>query len=228
MTGNEQSGTSGKQLRTSLSADAWAPVGDALLHGLVHTANNRIAALGGILQLQELELATQDEGIQSVREEFAKLRTLMERFRDISSKRGAAKVAAVMADALNGAALLMAQHATARQWKLNITEAGSDVEPVLLWPSDPLRFACMLLLAAGGPGQGAEVLVATLQNGPMVEVTVVSPVSAAEVMARPEFIGLQAAAALEGGSLSAVAINENASVAVTLALPGLSLAGRGA
>jgi hypothetical protein len=228
MAGVESSAAGGKQVRSSLSAEAWAPVGDALLHGLVHTANNRIAALGGILQLQELELATPDEGIQSVREEFAKLRTLMERFRDISSRRGEVKVAAVMADALNGAALLMAQHATARQWKLTIAEAGSDVEPVLLWPSDPLRFACLLLLAAGGPGQGAEVLVATLQNGPMVEVTVVSPMPAAEVMARPEFLGLQAAAELEGGSLSAVAINQNASVSVTLALPGISLAGRSA
>lgn len=226
MAGDQSSSTSGKQLRSSLSAECWAPVGDALLHGLVHTANNRIAALGGILQLQELELATPDEGIQSVREEFAKLRTLMERFRDISSKRGDTKVGAVMADALNGAALLMAQHATARQWKLNIAEAGGDVEPVVLWPSDPLRFACLLLLAAGGPDQGSELLVATLQNGPMVEVTVVSPMRAADVMARPEFIGLQAAATLEGGSLSAVAINQNASVSVTLALPGISLAGR--
>jgi hypothetical protein len=228
MTGIPSNSMSGKQVRSSLSAEAWAPVGDALLHGLIHTANNRIAALGGILQLQELELATPEEGIQSVRDEFAKLRQLMERFRDISSKRGEAKVAGVMADALKEAALLMAQHATARQWKLNVTEAGSDVEPVLLWPSDPLRFACMLLLAAGGPGLGAEVLAATLQNGTMVEVTVVSPMPAAEVMARPEFVGLQAAAVLEGGSLSAVAINENASVAVTLALPGLSAAGRGA
>jgi len=219
---------SGILKRTSLSAEAWAPVGDALLHGLVHTANNRIAALGGILQLQELDLATPTEGIQSVRDEFAKLRTLMERFRDVSSKRGDAKVAAVMADALKGAALLMAQHATARQWKLTISEAGTDVEPVLLWPSDPLRFACLLLLAAGGPGQGAALEVTTLQMGPMVEVTVVSPMSAAEVMVRPEFVGLQAAAELEGGSLSAMPINENASVAVTLALPGLSLAGRSA
>jgi hypothetical protein len=97
---------------------------------------------------------------------------------------------------------------------------------VLLWPTDPLRFACLLLLAAGGPEQGAELLVATLQNGPMVEVTVVSPMNAAEVMARPEFLGLQAAAALEGGSLSAVAINQNASVSVTLALPGITVAGR--
>jgi hypothetical protein len=226
MAGDQRSSTGGKQLRSSLSAEAWAPVGDALLHGLVHTANNRIAALGGILQLQELELATPNEGIESVREEFAKLRTLMERFRDISSKRGDTKVAAVMAEALKGAALLMAQHGTARQWKLTITEAASDVEPVLLWPTDPLRFACLLLLAAGGPEQGAELLVATLQNGPMVEVTVVSPMNAAEVMARPEFLGLQAAAALEGGSLSAVAINQNASVSVTLALPGITVAGR--
>lgn len=228
MSGTVSGSASGQHQRTSLSAEVWAPVGDALLHGLVHTANNRIAALGGILQLQELELATPTEGIQSVREEFAKLRTLMERFRDISSKRGEAKVAAVMADALKGAALLLAQHASARQWKLNIGEAGTDVEPVLLWPSDPLRFACVLLLAAGGPGLGAELSVTTLQNGPMVEVTVVSPMPAAEVVMRPEFIGLQAAAALEGGSLTAVALNENASVAVTLALPGLSLAGRGA
>lgn len=228
MSGDVNVSVSGIPKWTSLSAEVWAPVGDALLHGLVHTANNRIAALGGILQLQELELATPTEGIESVREEFAKLRTLMERFRDIGSKRGEAKVAAVMADALNGAALLLAQHASARQWKLNITEVGSDVEPVLLWPSDPLRFACLLVLAAGGPGQGAELVVTTLQMGPMVEVTVVSPMPAAEVMARPEFLGLQAAAALEGGSLTAEAINENASVMVTLALPGLVAAGRGA
>lgn len=226
MSSSVNSGTSGKGLQSSLSAEAWAPVGDALLHGLVHTANNRIAALGGILQLQELDLATPTEGIQAVRDEFAKLRTLMERFRDISSRRGEAKVAAVMADALKGAALLMAQHASGRQWKLQIMEAGTDVEPVLLWPSDPLRFACLLLLAAGGPGHGAELVVTTLQMGGMVEVTVVSPMPAAEVMARPEFVGLQAAAVLEGGSLSAEAINNNASVAVTLALPGLSVASR--
>lgn len=222
------SNASSKPVRSSVSAEVWEPVGDALLHGLVHTANNRIAALGGILQLQELDLATPTEGIQQVRDEFAKLRTLMERFRDISSKRGDAKVATVLSEALKGAALLMAQHATARQWKLTIAEAASDVEPVLLWPTDAMRFACLLLLAAGGPGANAEILVATLQNGAMVEVTVVSPMSAAEVVLRPEFVGLQAAAALEGGSLSAVAINENASVSVTLALPGVSAAGRGA
>lgn len=221
------SSTSERPVRSSLSVEVWAPVGDALLHGLVHTANNRIAALGGILQLQELDLATPTEGIQQVRDEFAKLRTLMERFRDITSKRGDAKVASVMAEGLGAAALLMAQHATARQWKLTITEAASDVEPVLLWPSDLIRFSCVLLLAAGGPGPGAEILVATLQNGAMVEVTVVSPMPATEVMLRPEFVGLQAAAALEGGSLSAVAINANTSVAVTLVLPGVSAAGRG-
>jgi hypothetical protein len=226
MSGTVNGNASDIPRRTSLSAEVWAPVGDALLHGLVHTANNRIAALGGILQLQELDLATPTEGIQSVRDEFVKLRALMERFRDVSSRRGDAKVAAVMADALKGAALLMAQHAAGRQWKLQIMEAGTDVEPVLLWPSDPLRFACLLLLAAGGPGPGAELVVTTLQMGGMVEVTVVSPMSAAEVMARPEFVGLQAAAALEGGSLSAEAINNNASVAVTLALPGLSVASR--
>lgn len=219
------SSTSERPVRSSLSVEVWAPVGDALLHGLVHTANNRIAALGGILQLQELDLATPTEGIQQVRDEFAKLRKLMERFRDITSKRGDAKVASVMAEGLGAAALLMAQHAAARQWKLTITEAASDVEPVLLWPSDLIRFSCVLLLAAGGPG--AEILVATLQNGAMVEVTVVSPMPAAEVMLRPEFVGLQAAAALEGGSLSAVAINANTSVAVTLVLPGVSAAGRG-
>jgi len=226
MGGMVNGSASGIPRRTSLSAEVWEPVGDALLHGLVHTANNRIAALGGILQLQELELATPTEGIDSVREEFAKLRSLMERFRDVGSKRGDEKVPAVMAGALKGAALLMAQHATARQWKVTIAEAGTDVEPVLLWPSDPLRFACLLLLAAGGPGQGAALEVTTLQLGPMVEVTVVSPMSAAEVVVRPEFVGLQVAAELEGGSLSALAINKNASVAVTLALPGISLAGR--
>ncbi len=218
------SSASSGPIRSSVSADVWAPVVDALLHGVVHAANNRTAALGGILQLQELELATPKEGIQSVRDEFVKLRALMERFRDLGSKRGDKKEASVIGDALESAALLLAQHATARQWILTIMEAAPDVEPVLLWRSDPLRFACLLILASGGPGVGAELLIATLQNGAMVEVTVVSPMSARAVMGRPEFAGLQAAAALEGGSLTAVPINENASVAVTLALPGLSKA----
>lgn len=198
----------------------WAPVSDALLHGLVHTANNRIAALGGILQLQELELATPEEGIESIRGEFTKLRTLMERFRALSSKRGDAKVAAAMADALHGATLMLAQHGVARQWKVSLAEAPSDVAPVSLWPSDPLRFAVLLLLAAGGPAPGAEISVTTLQRDAWVEVTVLSPMPVEEVLARPEFIGLQAAAVAEGGSLTAVGTNANASVMVTLALPG--------
>jgi hypothetical protein len=217
---------SGEPARSAVSAETWAPVSDALLRGLVHAANNRIAAMGGILQLQEMGLSTAEEGIESVRDEFAKLRTLMVRFRELSSKRGEAKGAAVMGDALQGAALMLAQHSAARQWKLTIMEAPSDVEPVLLWPSDPLRFAVLLLLAAGGPGLGAELMVTTLQNGASVEVSVIAPMPVATVLARPEFVGLQQAAVAEGGSLTATGMNEKASVTVTLALPGISSAGR--
>lgn len=213
---------SGEPARSAVSAETWAPVSDALLRGLVHAANNRIAAMGGILQLQEMGLSTAEEGIHSVRVEFAKLRTLIERFRELSSKRGEAKGAAVMGDALQGAALMLAHHSAARQWKLTIMEAPSDVEPVLLWPSDPLRFAVLLLLAAGGPGPGAELMVTTLQHGASVEVSVIAPMPVATVLARPEFMGLQQAAVAEGGTLTATGINENASVMVTLALPGIS------
>lgn len=224
MSGYPSGGTASRGIRSSVSAEVWAPVGDALLHGVVHAANNRIAALGGILQLQEMELATPQEGMQSVRDEFAKLRTLMERFRDLGSKRGEKKEATVIADALKGASLLLAQHSTARQWKLSITEAAPDVEPVLLWATDPLRFACLFILASGGPDIGSELLITTLQNGEMVEVTAVSPMNLAAVMKRSEFVGLQQAATAEGGSLTAEPINDNASVMVTLALPGLSKA----
>ena len=69
-------------------------------------------------------------------------------------------------------------------------------------------------------------MVTTLQNGASVEVSVIAPMPVATVLARPEFVGLQQAAVVEGGSLTATGINENASVMVTLALPGISSASR--
>ena len=209
-------------VQSSVSAETWAPVQDALLNGVVPAANNRVAALGGILQLQELEIATPQEGIKSVRDEFAMLRTLMERFRELRAKRGERKEPARLTEALRGASLLLAQHAEARQWTLKIAEEPRDVEPVLLWPSDPMRFAVLLVLAGGPEESGGAVEMITLQNGPVVELTLLSPVSAAVVELRPECIGLRAAAVLEGGTLTAV--STPAGVAMTLGLPGLSAA----
>ena len=210
---------SGGSGRSSVSADAWIPVDDALLHSVVHAANNRVAALGGIVQLQDLELATPAEGIRAMREEFQRMRTLMERFRDLTLRRGDKKEALRFTDALRRAEPLLALHTATRSWKLTIADEPSDVGPVLLWPSDPLRFVCLLVIAATSGETPGEVYIGTLRNGTMTEVTVVAGSPLATVEARAEFIALREAVEREGGQLSATATNAGASVEITLALP---------
>lgn len=212
---------SGDTGRSSVSAEAWMPVHDALLHSVVHAANNRVAALGGIIQLQDLELATPPEGIRAMREEFQRMRTLMERFRELTLQRGEKKEAVRFTDALRRAEPLLALHTSTRSWKLTIADEPADVAPVLLWPSDPLRFACLLVIAAASGETPGEIYIGTLRNGAMTEVTVVAGSPLATVEARAEYVALREAVEREGGRLVATATNAGASVELTLALPSI-------
>lgn len=213
-----------RRVPSAVDADVWSGVLDELLHGVVHAANNRVAALGGILQLQDHGLATPSEGIAALRDEVARLRTLMERFRDLTTKRGEQREALRFSDALRASQLVLAHASATRNWQVTVADEGPDVEPVLLWPADPFRFATLLLLAAGAETKTGELFAAVLRNGDFTEVSVVAPGQREATEASLAYRALAEAAQREGGQLRCDATNHGASVELTLVLPGLSAA----
>lgn len=213
-----------RELRSSVDAAAWAAVHDELLHGVIHAANNRVAALGGIVQLQEHGLATPTESLTSTRDEVARLRALMEAFRDLTVRRGEQREAVRLSDALNSAKRILSFPSATRGWTVTIADAGDDVRPVLLWPADPFRFATLLLVAAGSGNKVGEFFAAVLRSGAFTEASVVGPGTVAAVQGSRAYQALVEAAEREGGSVRVEPTNHGASVELTLALPGLASA----
>lgn len=212
------------ETRSSVAADDWALVHDDLLAGVVHACNNRVAALGALCELQEAGLSSAQEGFLALRTEVSKLRTMMELLRALMLKSGARKEPSRFGDALEAAAALLAHHISARQWTITIADEPTGTEPVLMWPSDPARFAVLLLMAAGGQATSGELRVSVMPNGADVEISVLASGSADAVEKRGEFLALQRAAEREGGGLRCRPYVDKTSVKVTLALPGLTKA----
>lgn len=210
--------------RSAFSAAQWHPVYEALVQGLVHACNNRVAALSGIAQLYEAQLSTSDEGMQQLAGEVERLRQLMGSFRLAVSSGGTRREPARMCEALRAAASLLAYHLEARQAQYTAPEDSPDVEPVYLLTGDPLRFALLAYLAAAaGAGKGAGVTASVARMLDETLVTVTAPGREAELRERPEYVALAEAAERECGSLRCAAGPEG-SVLLMLALPGLQKA----
>ncbi len=211
-------------VRSAVAAHDWAPVHDELLAGVVHACNNRVAALGALCELQEAGLSTEQEGLLALRTEVGKLRAMMELLRALMLKTGAKKEPSRFGDAVAGAASLLTHHMVARQWTISVADEPTETEPVLMWPSDPLRFAVLLLLAAGGQAPSGELRVTVMPTGTDVEISVLAKGSAAEVEARAEYLALRRAAEQERGGVRCRPYVDKTSVKVTLTLPGLTKA----
>lgn len=210
--------------KSSIGAEHWLPVYEALVQGLIHACNNRVAALSGISQLYEAQLSTGAEGMQQLAGEVEKLRALMVLCRSGAAARGGRREPVRMGEALQGAVALLAYHLEARQAHFTAPEDGGDVEPVMLWTGDALRFALLAYLAAAADaGKGGGVTASLARVGDETVVTVTAPGREDALRARPEFIGLVAAAEREGGS-AGCATGPAGTVLLTLALPGLQKA----
>lgn len=210
-------------VRSAFEASEWTPVQGSLLQGLVHACNNRVAALSGISQLYEAQLSSGDEGMQQLSAEVEKLRALMGLFRSVLSGRAARRDPARMGEALQTAAALLAYHLEARHTHFEAPPESGEVEPVLLWPGDALRFALMAYLAASVGAGKAGVQGAIARVGEETVVSITSPGAVDAVTSSGEFAALQAAAARAGGSaLCGATLGEH--VVLTLALPGLTKA----
>lgn len=208
-------------VHSDVRVEDWAPVQDQLLQGLLHSCNNRLAALAGVMQLQEHGLAEPAEGIAAVGGEVKRMRELMEVFRLLTPKRGKAKEAIRLDEALRAAQGLLKHHHGARRWALELSEV-QRADPVLLWPADALRIPVLLWLAgAAGTPDGQRVEASVVSLGKDTVVSVQGAGSEADVRARTEFAALQHVANSVGGALGCTAGTEKASVTLTLALPAL-------
>lgn len=214
---------SDRKLPSSVNAEAWAPIDDELWHGLVHAANNRIASLGGIVQLHEHKISTPEEGMRALSDEVARLRALMLKFRALTVSRKEQREIARIAHGLTTAVGLLAHHSVGRNWVITVTDEPPGVEPVSLWPADPLRFALLLLLAAGAGRQEASFFVTFADCDGMTEVSVMGENASAAVEASAAYAALSAAATAEGGQLQCTMLSPE-QVELRLALPGLTRA----
>lgn len=209
--------------RSSIRADDWLPVHQALLAGLVHACNNRVAALSGIAQLYEAQLSSGDEGMQQLLGEVEKLRALMGLFRLALNGRSARREPARMGEALQTAALLLSHHLDARHARFDAPAENGEVEPVMLWPGDAVRISVLAFLAASAnAGKGAvEASIARVGDETVVAITALGTESA--VMARSEFAALVYALEREGGTVSCATMS-GATILLTIALPGMTKA----
>lgn len=205
------------------SVSEWAPVQESLLQGLLHACNNRVAALGGISQLYEVQLSTGEEGMQQLASEVEKLRTLMGLFRSVLTGSAPRREPARMGEALQSAAALLAYHLDVRQSQFEAPAESGEVEPVLLWPGDALRFAVMAYLAAaaGAATVTADGAIARVGDETVVSVTAFGDVES--VKASAAFVALRDAAERAGGS-ALCGSGHDGQVLLTLALPGLTKA----
>lgn len=209
--------------RSSIRAEDWLPVHQALLAGLVHACNNRVAALSGIAQLYEARLSTGDEGMQQLLGEVEKLRSLMSLFRLALNGRSARREPARMGEALQTAVALLANHLDARHSRLEAPPESGDVEPVMLWPGDAVRFAVLAFLAAGSEAGKSTVEATIARVGDETVVAITAPGVEINVLARPEFAALSHAVEHEGGSVSCASMSAG-TIMLTLALPGMTKA----
>lgn len=210
------------QVHSDVRVDDWAPVQDQLLQGLLHSCNNRLAALAGVMQLQEHGLAAPAEGIAAVGTELTKMREMMDVFRLLVPRRGKAKEAIRLDEALRTAQRLLRHHHGARRWTLHVAETGG-AEPVLLWPADALRVPVLLWLAsAAGTPEGQRVEASVAAVGRDTVVTVQGAGREDVVRGCAEFAALQRVAEAVGGALGCAPDAQTASVTLTLAVPALS------
>lgn len=148
------------------AAEVWAEVSSALVTGLVHALNNRVACLDGIA------VTLDDDGppVESrLASEGERLRALAEIARHIAAEPGATAETTTVKDLLDAARALVSLHPEARDVRLEVRGAES-VPAVRLRVRRAEHALVMAMLAAmaGSPG-GLMAMCAT--NDERVEVT---------------------------------------------------------
>ena len=210
-------------LHSSFADADWLPVLEGLLRGTQHSLNNRLAALDGVVSLQEMGLARPEELQERLRAELERLRQLLYLMRQLTPKTTPRREPGRIGDALRAAAELFTHRADSREVSIaKIDEEPDDADPVMLWRADRFRAMVLLLIAASEAAVPGSVLHVTIRGGDhLVHVTVAGAIAPSEAVESPVYQALVRFAAAEKGGCSC-APSGAGTAAMTLTLPGMS------
>lgn len=155
------------------AGEVWEDVSGALVRGLVHALNNRIATIEGVAATLEDD---DNETISGhLRSEGERLRTLTETARHLAVERSAGAETCTLADVLSAAMQLASMHPDLRD--LSVDLRGAENMPALRLRLRRAQHAMLLgLLAASRDGGGGDALVALCTE---------TPDERAEILLRP-------------------------------------------
>ena len=128
------------------AAEAWLPVSDALLAGVHHALNNRLATVGALAQLLALGDRSGTEAV--LPRELERLGATLRLIGLLHGHAGETQVPLRIPDFLPDALALAAQHRDIREVELSL-ETDPGALPVLATESALLRAVLALLVSAG-------------------------------------------------------------------------------
>jgi len=214
------------RVHSSFAGADWLPVLESLVRGTQHSLNNRIAALDGVISLQEMGLASQDESQMRLRAEMERIKQLLHLMRELAPKTTLRREPGRIGDALRVAGDLLSHRADSRQVSFapGLGEEPADAEPVILWPADRLRAMVLLLIAASEAAVPGSILRVTIRGDDhLVRVTVAGAISPTEAETSPVYQALVRFAETEEGScVCETDASGTASALLTLTLPGMN------
>ena len=145
------------------AGEVWEDVSGAIVRGLVHALNNRIATIEGVAAT--LEDDDNDTISRHLRSEGERLRTLTETTRHIAVERSAGAETCTFPDVLSAAMQLASLHPDLRD--LHVDVRGDDGLPALRLRLRRAQHAMLLgLLAAARDGGGGDDLIALCTETP--------------------------------------------------------------
>jgi C4-dicarboxylate-specific signal transduction histidine kinase len=105
-------------------ADGWATISNELLQGLIHALNNRVAALGALVELARLDAQEAAESLEGLTGELAQLGRVNALFALLPDRHSEAE-ALELPDLLDEALALHAHHPRLRNQTCSVSYAGT-------------------------------------------------------------------------------------------------------
>jgi signal transduction histidine kinase len=138
-------------------AERWLSIQDDLLRSLAHTISNRLATVSGVASLLEGGTVPDARMLDGLRQDAERLERVLDRLRQLPRRPDAAPEPMLLADGLEAALQLVAEHPLLQGRTVGRVVVG-EVLPVRAEPQSVVHAACVALLAAARRGPGALVV----------------------------------------------------------------------
>lgn len=219
--------TEHEHVRSSIAAEDWLPVQQALLRGLNHSLSNRLASLSALTMLIESGDRLDSRMQDALSADVERLGGLLELFRALPGPAVSRREGTRFGDALQRAGALVAHHPDCRDVEIASVVEESDAPPVTLSSEDATRASVLLLLAVARAAASPAPLRITARaggDGWLYVTAELEGASCAQISQCAEHGALARFATAEHGRVVCTPGDvADAAGRLTLALPGLGL-----